>query len=149
MAGYFKKLDGHVYEGAFPAGVAMENGIFAEITKNATTNVYEVKPIAAAGDMELRVDEKTTLWGKEAIVATVTAPGTKVTYLVENEWLDDYMPNFNNAEYACKVGDLVRMRRPVLNDQVIVTVTKALYDTLAVGDTVKPAIGGSVAKKSA
>ena len=149
MAGYFKKLDGHVYEGAFPAGVAMENGIFAEITKNATTNVYEVKPIAAAGDMELRVDEKTTLWGRKALVLTVTKVGDNMHYFVENEWIDDYLPNFNNAEYTCKVGELVRMRRPALNDQVIMTVDDALYAALAVGDTVKPAATGTVAKKSA
>lgn len=146
MAGYFKKLDGHVYEGSFAAGEAMENGVFAElVTANGAT---VVKKITAAGSLELRVDEKTTLWGKEAIVATVTNPGTGVVYMVENEWIDDYMPNYNNAEYTCKVGDLVRMRRPVLNDQIIVTVEKTLYDALAVGDIVKPAAGGSVAKKA-
>ena len=59
------------------------------------------------------------------------------------------MPTYNNAEYECKVGQYVRMRRPVINDEMIMTVADAVYNALNVGDTVKPAVGGSVAKKSA
>lgn len=147
MAGYFKKLDGHVYEGGYVAGEAMENGVFAElVTANGATTV---KKIAAAGSLEARVEEKTTLWGRKAIVVTVTAPGTNEHYFVENEWDDRNEPQYNESTHACKVGEYVKMRRPVLNDQMILTVTDAVYATLAVGDTVKPAAGGSVAKKSA
>ena len=56
MAGYFQKLDGHVYEGAYKAGEKLENGVFAEITANG------VKKITAAGDAEFRVEEKTSLF---------------------------------------------------------------------------------------
>ena len=143
MAGYFKTLDGHKYDGMNKAAEAMENGVFAEIAAAG------VKKITAAGDAEFRVQEKTTLWGRKAIVILCVVPGTKEQYFVENEWEDNYMPTYNNAEYECKVGQYVRMRRPVINDEMIMTVADAVYNALNVGDTVKPAVGGSVAKKSA
>ena len=142
MAGYFKKLDGHVYDGSNLAAVAMENGIFAEITAQG------VKPIAAAGDMELRVVEKTTLWGRNAQVLVVVNPGTKEHFFVENEWVDNDMPTLDFSHYECKVGQFVKMRRPVINDQVIMTVEDTLYNALNVGDIVKPAVNGTVAKKA-
>lgn len=146
MAGYFKKLDGHVYEGAYVAGEALPNGVFVSlVTANGATTV---KKLTAAGDMEMRVEEKTTLWGKPAVVLTVTAPGTGMVYFVENEWVDDYNPTYNNAEYTCKVGELVRMRRPLVNDQLIMTVTAEVAATLAVGDTAKPAATGTIVKKT-
>jgi len=60
MAGYMRKLNGYVYNGANQAYAALANGIFAEIGANG------VVAITAAGDMELRVVEKTTLWGLPA-----------------------------------------------------------------------------------
>lgn len=62
MAGYFRKLNGHVYNGEFTAAEAMENGVFAEITNDG------VKMTTAAKDTVFRVAEKTTLWGMNAIV---------------------------------------------------------------------------------
>ncbi len=62
MAGYFRKLNGHVYNGEFTAGETLENGVFVEITTDG------VKALAAKGDMVLRVAEKTTLWGMSAVV---------------------------------------------------------------------------------
>lgn len=149
MAGYMRKLNGYVYDGAHTAKVAMANGIFAGLVKNNTTNEYEVQPIAEAGDMELRVEEKTTLWGQPALVLNVVVPGTKEHYFVENEWDVNEMETYDEANYTCKVGDYVRMHRPVINDQLIMTVGDTLYGTLAVGDVVKPAVGGTVAQKTA
>lgn len=60
MAGYMKKLNGHVYDGANIAAEALENGVFTEITADG------VKKITATKDTVLRVVEKTTLWGMEA-----------------------------------------------------------------------------------
>lgn len=41
------------------------------------------------------------------------------------------------------------MRRPNINDQVVISVTAAVLATLAVGDIATPASGGSIAKKAA
>ena len=145
MAGYMKKLNGYVYDGEHVANAAMPNGIFVEI--DATTG--KVKPITAAGDTEFRVDEKTTLWMKPALVLNVIKEGDLEHYFLENEWDVKDMCTYDTAEYQCKAGEYCRMHRPVINDQLIMTVEKTLYDALTVGDTVKPAVGGSVAKKSA
>lgn len=145
MAGYMRKLNGYVYDGEHEAAAALANGVFAEINANG-----KVVAITAAGDMELRVDEKTTLWGKDALVLNVIVPGTKEQYFVENDIGDIHEEcNYDGAEYACRVGDYVRMHRPVINDQLIMTVDATTYAALNVGDTVKPAVGGGVAKKSA
>ena len=145
MAGYMRKLNGYVYDGEHKAAAALANGVFAEINANG-----EVVAITAAGDMELRVDEKTTLWGKDALVLNVIVPGTKEQYFVENDIGDIHEEcNYDGAEYVCRVGDYVRMRRPVINDQLILTVDATTYAALNVNDTVKPAVGGGVAKKSA
>lgn len=141
MAGYMRKLNGYVYDGAHTAGEALENGVFAEITA-----ANGVKKITAAGDMVLRVQEKTTLWGAKALVLDVVNPGTKETYFVENEWDINDAEDYNEAEYTCKVGDYVKMHRPVINDQLVLTVGDTVYAAVNVGDNVKPAAGGSVAK---
>jgi len=145
MAGYMKKLNGYVYNGEHVANAAMPNGIFVEID----TTTGKVKPITAAGDTEYRVDEKTTLWMKPALVLNVIKEGDLEHYFLENEWDVKDMCTYDTAEHQCKAGEYCRMHRPVINDQLIMTVEKTLYDALIVGDTVKPAIGGSVAKKSA
>lgn len=145
MAGYMKKLNGYVYDGEHVANAAMPNGIFVEI--DATTN--KVKPIAAAGDTEYRVDAKTTLWMKPALVLNVIKEGDLEQYFLENEFDLVGVPDYDSADYQCKAGEYCRMHRPVINDQLIMTVDSTLYAALNVGDTVKPAIGGSVAKKSA
>lgn len=141
MAGYMRKLNGYVYDGAHVAGEALANGVFAEITANG------VKKITSAGAMELRVQEKTTLWGMNALVLDVVDPGTDEIYFVENEWDINDNTDYNEAEYACKIGDYVKMHRPVINDQLVLTVADALYASLSEGDIVTPASGGSVAAK--
>lgn len=145
MAGYMKKLNGYVYDGEHVANAAMPNGIFVEI--DATTN--KVKPITAAGDTEYRVDAKTTLWMKPALVLNVIKEGDLEQYFLENEFDLVAVPNYDSADYECKAGEYCRMHRPVINDQLIMTVDSTLYEALNVGDVVKPAVGGSVAKKSA
>lgn len=145
MAGYMKKLNGYVYDGEHVANAAMTNGIFVEI--DATTG--KVKPIASAGDTEYRVDAKTTLWMKPALVLNVIKEGDLEQYFLENEWDVKDMCTYDTAEYQCKAGEYCRMHRPVINDQLIMTVDSTLYAALNVGDVVKPAVGGSVAKKSA
>ena len=141
MAGYMRKLNGYVYDGAHTAAEELENGVFVEITEDG------VKKIASAGDMELRVEEKTTLWGMEAVVLNVVVPGTMEHYFVETEWDINDGYEYDTAKYMCKVGDYVKMHRPVINDQLIMTVDEELYAGLVVGDTVTPAADGTIAKK--
>lgn len=142
MAGYFTKLNGHVYEGEYKAAEVLANGVFAEIGSTG------VKKITAAGDAEFVIDELTTLWGLKAVRMHCIYEGTKDQYVVENEFEDYGDKDINYAEYTVPAGHYVKMRAPEKGDQLIVTVADELYATLAVGNTVKPAAGGSIAKKS-
>jgi hypothetical protein len=142
MAGYFTKLNGHVYEGEHKAGEELANGVFATITANG------VKKLTAAGDAEFRVDEKTTLWGLPAIRMTCVYEGTKELFLVENEFEDYGDKELDWAAYTVPTGHYVKMRKPEAGDQLIISVTSEVAATLAVGDLCKPASGGSVAKKA-
>ena len=79
----------------------------------------------------------------------VVIAGDKEQYFVENDLGNmENDPTYDGATYTCKVGDYVRMHRPLIGEQLIMTVDSTVYDAVAVGNTVKPAIGGSVAKKS-
>lgn len=143
MAGYVTKLMGHVYDGANLSGEALINGVFAEIASGG------VKKTTAAKDTLLRVEEKTELWGSPALRLNVTGAGTDEVYFVENEWEVDENAEWNEADYTLPAGKYVRMKRLLPGEQVIMTVGSELYATLAVGDTVQPAAGGTVAKYTA
>lgn len=142
MAGYFRRAEAWNYDGSNQAGEELANGVFVSITANG------VKKLTAAGTTEFRVKEKTTLWGLPAVVLVCTADGGE-EYLVENEF-EDYGDNgeMNYAAYTVPTGHYVKMRRPNINDEIIVSVTSEVLATLAVGDTAKPASGGSIVKKS-
>ena len=144
MAGYFRRAEAWNYDGVNKAGEELTNGLFVEITA-----ANGVKKITAAGDAEFRVKEKTTLWGLPAIVLVCVVAGEDEIYFVENE-IENYgdKGDFNDAEYSVPTGHYVKMRRPNINDELIMTVGSTLYNTLAVGDTVLPASGGLVSKKS-
>ena len=140
MAGYFQVHADHVYEGAFKAGEKLYNGVFVELVNG------EVKKIAAAGDATFRVIEKTSLWGLPALRLACTGEGTKEMFFVENE-IENYgdKGDFNDAEYAVEKGHYVKMKRPVINDALIMSVSAATFAAINEGDTVSPAAGGFVA----
>jgi len=142
MAGYVTKLVGHVYDGANLSGETLVNGVFAEITANG------VKKVTAAKDTLMRVEEKTELWGLPALVLNVTGVGTDEVYFVENEWDINDSEEYDETAYTLPSGKYVRMKRLVPGEQVIMSVDGTLYAALSVGDTVKPASGGTVAKPS-
>jgi len=142
MAGYMKKLNGYVYDGEHKAYAALANGTFVEIGANG------VVAVTAAGDAEFRVDEKTTLWGLPAVVLNCVIEGTKEQYFLENDHDIYNKDTYDLATATCAVGEYCRMHRPVVNDQLIMTVSDETYAALAVGDTVKAAVGGSIAKKA-
>jgi len=140
MAGYFRRAEQFNYDGANKAAVRLENGLFCEITANG------VAPIAAAGDAKFRVKEKTSLWGLPAVVLICTDVGSKEFYMTELEF-ENYgdKGDYNDAEYAVPAGHYVKMRRPNINDELIVSVDATTFAAVNVGDVVSPAAGGSIA----
>ena len=139
MAGYFQVSD-HLYDGAHKAGEALQNGVFVEITAAG------VKKIAAAGDATFRVDEKTSLWGLPALRLSCIGEGTKDIYFVENE-IENYgdRGDFDDSQFEVKKDHFVKMRRPALNDKLIMSVDENLFAAINEGDIVSPAAGGYVA----
>lgn len=143
MAGYFRRAEEWNYDGVNKAAEELANGVFASITADG------VKKLTAAGSAEFRVKEKTSLWGLPAVVLVCTEVGSGEVYFVENEF-ENYgdKGEFNEAEYSVPAGHYVKMRRPNINDEIVMSVDSTVFAALAVGDTVKPASGGSIAKKS-
>ena len=78
----------------------------------------------------------------------MTAVGTDEVYFVENEWEVDENAEWNEADYTLLTGKYVRMKRLLPGEQVIMTVDGTLFAALSAGDTVQPASGGTVAKKT-
>lgn len=139
MAGYFRKLQGYVYNGDHIAAEPLANGVFAEIGASGVVKATGAK------DTKLRVQEKTTMFGMPALVLDVLSVGTDDVYFVENE-----LPNMNGeewdeAQYELPTGQYVRMKRALPGEQVIMTVEGALFGAVNVGDVVAPAAGGVVA----
>lgn len=144
MAGYMTKLVGSdgIYDGSYKAGEALTNGIFVNIAADGT-----VKKLTGAGSIEMRVREKTTLWGLPAVILDVVVEGDGTAYFVEqvNPGVHE---EYNDIENVIKAGEFVRMHKPLLGEQLIMSVTSAVLATLTEGDTAKPASGGTIAKKS-
>lgn len=144
MAGYMTKLVGSdgIYDGSYKAGEVLTNGIFVNIAADGT-----VKKLTAAGSIEMRVREKTTLWGLPAVILDVVVEGDGTAYFVE-QVEPGVREEWNDIENEIKIGEFVRMHKPLLGEQLIMSVTSTVLDTLAEGDTAKPASGGTIAKKS-
>lgn len=139
MAGYFTKLVGHVYTGEYAANETLENGVFVEL------NAEKVQKATAAKDTIMRVVEITTLWGMPALRLDVVSVGDDEVWFVENEWdINDSIP-YDTAKYSVPAGTLVRMKRALPGEQLIMSVEDTLSTTLEVGDTVQPTTGGTVA----
>ena len=106
-----------------------------------------VKKLTAAGDIEMKVREKTTLWGLPAVVLDVVVEGSGLTYFVE-QVNPGTREEYNDVEPEIKIGEFVRMHKPLLGEQLIMSVTSTVLGTLTEGDIAKPASGGTIAKKS-
>ena len=144
MAGYMTKVVGSdgIYDGSYKAGEVLTNGIFVNIAADGT-----VKKLTAAGDIEMKVREKTTLWGLPAVVLDVVVEGSGLTYFVE-QVNPGTREEYNDVEPEIKIGEFVRMHKPLLGEQLIMSVTSTVLGTLTEGDIAKPASGGTIAKKS-
>ena len=143
MAGYFRRAEAWNYDGANKAYEELTNGLFVYIDGS-----NGVKKLASAGSAEFRVLEKTTLWGLPAVVLLCTDPGSAEIYFTENEFeiYDD--ADLDQTAYSIPAGHYVKMRRPVINDELVMSVTSEVLATLAVGDTVKPTTNGTIVKKT-
>lgn len=139
MAGYFRKLQGYVYDGSHLSAEPLTNGTFVEITP------VGVAVVTGAKDMKLRVSEKATLFGMPALVLDVVSVGNDPVYFVENEWDVSNAEEWDDAKYTLETGKQVRMKRALPGEQMIMTVSDTLYNALSVGDVVTPAAGGTVA----
>jgi len=128
-----------VYDGAHLSAEQLTNGVFAEITSTGVAKVTATK------DTALRVEEKTTLWGMPALVLDVVSVGLDEVYFVENDWNIRDDVEWDEAKNTLPKDRHVRMKRLLPGEQVIMSVDDALYAALSVGNTVKPAAGGSVA----
>lgn len=152
MAGYMRKLQGYVYNGDFKAARSMENGTFVEVGpyQEPGSDIIEprVMQVKADGDAELRVAEKTVLWGRDALVLDVVIPGDREQFFLENEWDFCDVYDCDTSSYRCEPGSYCRMHRLLAGEQLIMTVDSDLAASLKVGDIVTPTSGGSVVKKS-
>ena len=144
MAGYMTRLNGYVYDGHHVANEALTNGLFVEL--NAAGKVAKIA--AAKTGLKMVVAEKTSIFGLPAVRLNVIANGDGGVYFVENEWDINDNGVYNEAEYTLPAGAYVKMHMPVVNDQLLVSVGDTLFAALAVGDTVNPAAGGTIAKAS-
>lgn len=143
MAGYFRRAEAWNYDGSNKAYEELTNGLFVYIDGS-----NGVKKLAAAGSAEFRVLEKTTLWGLPAVVLVCTDPGSAEIYFTENEFELYGDGDFDQTAYSIPAGHYVKMRRPVINDELVMSVTSEVLATLAVGDTVKPTTNGTIVKKT-
>lgn len=143
MAGYFRRAEAWNYDGSNKAYQELTNGIFVYIDGS-----NGVKPLGSAGSAEFRVLEKTTLWGLPAVVLVCTNPGSAEIYFTENEFEDYGDKDFDQTTYSIPAGHYVKMRRPNINDELVMSVTSEVLATLAVGDTVKPTTNGTIVKKT-
>lgn len=143
MAGYFRRAEAWNYDGANKAYEELTNGLFVYID-----GANGVKKLASAGSAEFRVKEKTTLYGLPAVVLVCINAGTDEHYMVENEFEIYGEGEYDLSAYTIPAGHYVKMRRPNVNDELIVSVSSSLLAALAVGDVVKPAAAGTIAKKT-
>lgn len=139
MAGYVTKHNGHIYEGGYVAAEVLHNGDFAEILPSG-----EVVKNASEKDTALRFIEKTVLWGKDAYILNVISVGEDEAYFVENEWEERGNATFDDAEYAVKPGELVRMKRLLPGEQIILTICEG-QPPLSPAQLCKPQADGILA----
>lgn len=139
MAGYFRKLVGHVYDGAHVSDVALTNGLFVTIN--------EAGKIALSGadaETTFRCVEKTDLWGLKALVLDVLTVGGEV-YMVENDIDVNDNEEYDEALYSVKAGEFIKMKRPLPGEQIILSVSDELYAAAAVNGKFAVSANGLIA----
>lgn len=141
MAGYFSKLMGDVYEGSYVATADIKNGVFAVISSG------KVAASAADSNVELRMKEKTNIGELNAIRFEVVKAGSEV-FMTENLFTRDENLAYDDTDYTVKAGELVRMKRLVPGDELVISVTSEIFAAFAAGDVYNIAANGLIVKKS-
>lgn len=126
MAGYFRKLVGHVYDGAHMSDVELTNGLFVTINESG-----KVALSGADAETTFRCVEKTDLWGLKALVLDVISTGAEV-YMVENDFDVNDNEEYDEAMYALAAGELVKMKRPLPGEQIVLSVSDEIFAAAAV-----------------
>lgn len=126
MAGYFRKLVGHVYDGAHMSDVELTNGLFVTINESGKVALSE-----ADAETTFRCVEKTDLWGLKALVLDVLTIGGEV-YMVENDIDVNDNEEYDEAQYALPAGKFVKMKQPLPGEQIILSVSDELFAAAAV-----------------
>lgn len=139
MAGYFEKLNGHVYEGEYVAGEELTNGCFVVPVGNTVAKVN-----AANLSLRMRVIEKGEIHGIKGVRLVVTDAGSDEVYFVENEWDINDTEEYDETLYTIGLNEFVRMRRPQTGDVLLMSVSDATFAALAVDNIVEPTTGGTI-----
>lgn len=139
MAGYFRKLMGRVYDGAHVANEALTNGLFVGLNSDGKV----VKLAAADTNTKLRCVEKTELWGKKALVLDVVAVGAEA-YMVENDFPTVSYEAYDEADYEIAAGELVKMKRLLEGEQIVISVSDEIYTAAAENKMYTLATGGGI-----
>lgn len=140
MAGYFRKLVGRVYDGAHVAAENLTNGLFVGLNSEGKV----VKLAAADANTKLRCVEKTELWGKAALVLDVVSVGAEA-YMVENDFPVAENNAYDEVDFELKAGELVKMKRPLEGEQIVITVSEDIYAAANVNGMFTLAKGGAIA----
>lgn len=139
MAGYFRKLVGRVYDGAHVAAQALTNGLFVGLNAEG-----KVAPLAEADtNTVLRCVEKTELWGVPALALDVVSIGAEA-YMVENDFPVNNYNAYDEVNFTVAAGELVKMKRPLEGEQIIITVSSEIYSAAAENGLFNLAAGGTI-----
>ena len=141
MAGYFSKLMGGVYEGSYAASADIKNGVFTVLTSG------KVAASGADTNVELRMKEKTNIGELNAVRFEIVKASSKV-YMTENLFTRDENLAYDDTDYTIKAGELVRMKRLVPGDELVISVTSEIFAAFAVNDVYNVAANGLIVKKS-
>lgn len=143
MAGYFRKLVGRVYDGSHEAAADLTNGTFVGLNADG-----KVVALAAADTKTvLRCVEKTELWGLKALVLDVVDVGAEA-YMVENDFPVEENGEYDETVFTVKAGELVKMKRPLHGEQIVISVEDDIYSAANVNGLFTLANGGKIAAKA-
>ena len=140
MAGYFR-TGNHIYNGRHLMGADIERGTFVTIDEDGLIQVAD-----ADETLVMRVEEKTELWGREAVALEVVACGDNAVYLLANDSEIDNTCVFDERYYVVKKDTFGSIKRPLIGEELVITVESDLYNTLVEGDLVTVADNGTIAK---
>lgn len=139
MAGYFTKLNGYVYSGEYVASTDLENGTFVTLD---TSN--EVVAADTDGGLKFVCVEKTDIFGLPALRLRCTEEdGTQ--FMVEQDNKVDYIGEYDERHRKAEAGKLVKMRTPVVGDEILLEVNTTIYAAASVGAAYKQAASGAIA----